>query len=132
MESKGSRTPRVKGDTSLVSSVGLGMEDASTGFALDATGDLVRIVSRLTQDIERFDSMVSYHRNLIQQQGADLAGFNDKPLRRQTQLISARAAEIAIRAQSALDELHALSVTAEPLPPLSAQPLSESSRRHHS
>ena len=110
MEPKGPRAPRVKGTVNLVSSVARGLENAPTGFAYDAGGELVRIVSRLTHDIERFDSMIRDQRHLLQQYGGELGAFDDKLIRRQSRRISARAAEIVTRAHGALEELHGLSL----------------------
>lgn len=93
-----------------MSSVGHGPENAPTGFAYDAAGDLVRIVSRLTKDIERFDSMIRDQRHMLQQYGSDLGTVDETLIRRQSMRISARAAEIATRAQGALEELHGLSL----------------------
>lgn len=121
MDSKGPRTPRLRGAVNVVSSVGHGLENAPTGYAYDAAGDLVRIVSRLTKDIERFDSMVRDQRHMLQQYGSDLGTVDDRLIRRQSMRISARAAEIATRAQGALEELHGLSFVD-----------SESSQGHHS
>jgi hypothetical protein len=132
MAGKGPRAPRVKGRANLVSSVGYGQENTSTGFGFGPTGDLVRIVSRLTQDIERFDSMIRDQRQLLEQQGADVAGIDDRLLRLQSKRISARAAEIANRAQGALEELRGLSQTGERLAPAPPEHESESSPEHHS
>jgi hypothetical protein len=114
MEHKEPRAPRVKGKVKVVSSIGYSPENASTGYGFDAAGDLVRIVSRLTQDIELFDSMIRDQRHQLLQQGGDLAALDDERLRRQTKRISVRAAEIATRAQGALDELRGLSFSGEP------------------
>jgi hypothetical protein len=55
----------VKGDVNAMSSVGYGRENASTGSGFDIAGELVRIVSQLAQDIERFDSMIRDQRHML-------------------------------------------------------------------
>ena len=114
MESKGSRAPRIKSQANAVSSVGSGYENASTGFGSDAAGELVRIVSRLAEDIERFDSMIRDQRHLLQQHGANLGRPDDRLLRRQSRRISVRAAEIATKTQGALEELRGFSLPVRP------------------
>jgi hypothetical protein len=99
-----------------VSSVGYGRENASAGFGFDAAGDIVRIVSQLAQDIERFDSMIRDQRHLLQQHRANVGRPDDRDLRRQTRRITIQAAEIATRTQGALDELRGLSESSQPNP----------------
>ena len=122
MEPKGSRAPRIKGQVNAVSSVGYGHDTASAGFGFDAAGELVRIVSQLAQDIERFDSMIRDQRHLLQQHGANLGRPDDRLLRRQSRRISVHAAEIATRTQGALEELRGFSL------PVHSDAVSESSQ----
>jgi hypothetical protein len=119
--SKGSRVPRVKGRVNAVSSVVYG-QNASTGFGFDAAGELERIVSRLAQDIERFDSMIRDQRHLLQQHGANLGRPDERILILQSKRISVQAAEIATRTQGALEELRGFSL------PLHPDTVSESSQ----
>jgi hypothetical protein len=105
-----------------VSSVGYSHENASTGFGFDSAGELVRIVSQLAQDIERFDSMIRDQRHLLQQHGADMGRPDDRLLRRQSRRISLHAAEIATRTQGALEELRGFS------PPARSDTASEASQ----
>jgi hypothetical protein len=114
VESMGARAPRIKGQVNAVSSVGYGREYASTDFGFDPAGELVRIVSRLAQDIERFDSMIRNQRHLLQQHSADLGRPDDRLLHRQSKRISIQAAEIATRTQGALEELRSMSETPQP------------------
>jgi hypothetical protein len=109
VEPKRPRAPQVKSQVNAVSSVGYGHENASSGYGFDAAGELVRIVSRLTQDIEEFDSMIRNQRHLLQQYGANLGRPDERLLRRQTRRINVHAAEIATRAQGALEELRGFS-----------------------
>ena len=97
-----------------MSSVGYGHENPSTGCGFDGAGELVRIVSRLAEDIERFDSMIRDQRHLLQQHGANLGRPDDRLLRRQSRRISVRAAEIATKTQGALEELHGFSLPVRP------------------
>jgi hypothetical protein len=99
-----------------VSSVGYSHDNAPTGFGFDAAGELVRIVSQLAQDIERFDSMIREQRHLLQQHRANVGRPDDRVLRRQTRRISAHADEIASRTQGALEELRSLSESSQPHP----------------
>jgi hypothetical protein len=124
--SKGSRAPRVKGRVNAVSSVGYGHENASTGFGFDAVGELERIVSRLAQDIERFDSMIRDQRHLLQQHAANLGRPDERVLRLQSRRISVQAAEIASRTQGAIEELRGFSL------PLRSDTVSESSQTNPS
>jgi hypothetical protein len=105
-----------------VSSVGYSHQNASTGFGFDAAGELVRIVSQLAQDIERFDSMIRDQRHLLQQHGANLGRPDERVLRLQSKRISVQAAEIATRTQGALEELRGFSL------PLRSDSESESSQ----
>jgi hypothetical protein len=110
MMAKGSRNRHVKSILNVVNSFGRGVEPAPTPFAFDAAGgDLARIVSQLTHDVERFDSMIRNQRHLLQHHDADLGAFDDRLIRRQSRRISAVAAEIVTRARGALEELRGLS-----------------------
>jgi hypothetical protein len=89
-----------------MSSVGRSPEPATAGFAFGGAGDdLVRILSRLTQEVERFDSMIHNQRDLLRQHGAHPAAFDDRLIRLKSKRISAGATEIVTRARTALREL---------------------------
>jgi hypothetical protein len=93
-----------------VSSFGRGLEPAPTRVVFDvAGGDLVRILSQLTREVERLDSMIRNQRHLLQKSDADLGAFDDRLIRRQSRRISAGAAEIVTQATCALEELRGLS-----------------------
>ena len=105
-----------------MSSIGYGHENPSTGFGFDGAGELVRIVSQLAQDLEKFDSMIRNQRHLLQQYGANLGRPDERLLRRQSRRISVHAAEIATRTQGAIEELRGFSL------PVSSDTMSESSQ----
>jgi hypothetical protein len=79
-----------------------------TGSPVQAS-DLVRIVAELTADIERFDSVISSQRQLLQKPLPDLAPGGDAQLREESDRISSSAAAILERARGALAELRSLS-----------------------
>lgn len=86
--------------------------------ALDAARyDLVRIVSQLTLDFERFELMVSDERHLLQQDAGRPAAFDDDEIRDRSNRIAVGAAEIATSVRGALDELWRLSRVTEITPP---------------
>ena len=73
---------------------------------LDGAGpDLVRIVTRLTEEVQRFDSMVLRQRKLVEHLAGHLNDLENDQLNRQSERISAEAAEVAACARQALDEL---------------------------
>jgi hypothetical protein len=97
---------------------------AAPPFALDtAREDLVRILSRLTQDVERFEWMVEHEWHLLQQHAAQRVAFEDDEIRNPSRRISAGAAELAASARAALEELQRLPWVTE-LAPLET-------REHH-
>jgi hypothetical protein len=67
--------------------------------------DLVGILSQLTQEVERLDSIIQSQRYLIQLDGADMGPFHDRLMHRQSKRIRAGAADMATRALSALEQL---------------------------
>jgi hypothetical protein len=71
----------------------------------NAGDDLVGTLSQLTHEVERFDSMISSQRHLLQLDGANLGPFHDRLIRRQSKYIRAGAAEMVTRALGALEEL---------------------------
>lgn len=72
-------------------------------------GDLVRILTKLTDDVERFDSVVLSQRKVLEHLEVDNDQFN-----RQAERISAEAAQVVARARQAIDELSRLAEPAEP------------------
>jgi hypothetical protein len=97
-----------------MSSLGRGLEQTSARFVFDASGDdLMRILSELTQDVERFDSMIRNQRDLLRQHGIHPGAFEERLIRLKSKRISADAAEIATRARSALDGLRGLAHAGE-------------------
>lgn len=68
----------------------------------------MRILSKLTDDLERFDAIVLRQRNMIEH-GVRLLGAPDgEQVRRGTETIGAEAVHLAARARQALDELRIL------------------------
>ena len=65
--------------------------------------DLVRILTKLTDDVERFDSMVLSQRKVLDHPDVDNDQFN-----RQAERISAEAAQVVACARQAIDELSRL------------------------
>jgi hypothetical protein len=71
-----------------------------------SAGDgVVGILSELTQELERFDSVICNQRYLLQLDGADMGPFHDRLIRRQSKYIRAGAAAMVTRALGALEEL---------------------------
>jgi hypothetical protein len=73
-------------------------------------GDLVRILTKLTDDVERFDSMVLNHRKVLEH----LDELDNDQFNRQAERIKAEAAQVVACARQALDELSRLAEPAEP------------------
>ena len=73
------------------------------------TSDLVRIVTELTEDIARFDSIISSERRELERHSSDLAAGNEGQLRLEADTIHRSAAAILERARRALAELRTLS-----------------------
>ena len=97
-----------------MSSVGRDLQGPSKRFAIDAAGDdLVGILSRLTRQVERFDSMICHQRDLLRQHGAHPAAFDDRIVRLKARRISAGANEIVTHARTALDQLRDLESAGE-------------------
>ena len=93
------------------------LERAPTRVALDsARDDLVRILLRLTKDVERFESMVNDQRQLLQKHAAQPGAFDNDDIRHQSMRISVSAAELAASASGTLEELQRLSRVNEPAP----------------
>lgn len=67
-------------------------ERAGTDFGNGA--DLVRILSKLTSDVERFDMMIGAHRNLLEQRMAHGGAVDDMELNSLTDQLSHEAAEM--------------------------------------
>ena len=71
----------------------------------DAGDNLVRILAKLTSDVERFDSMVVVQRKMLEERSLD-----DERLSHQSEQLSLEAAEIITHARQALEQLRHLSV----------------------
>ncbi len=82
----------------------------------DADDDLVRILMKLTSDVERFDSMVMLQRKMLEQRAAHIGAFDDDQLNRQSERISLEAAEMVTCARQALKQLRRLAEPTKPLP----------------
>jgi hypothetical protein len=81
----------------------------------DAGSDLVRILTKLTSDVERFDSMVVLHRKVLEQRSGPVGAFDDDELNRRSQRISLEAADMVTSARQALEQLRRLGEPTKPL-----------------
>lgn len=70
--------------------------------------DVVRILSKLTDDLERFDLIVLRQRHMIERGVRRLGEPDGEQVRRGTEEIGAEAVHLAARARQALDELRLL------------------------
>jgi hypothetical protein len=97
-----------------VSSFGRGLELSPTVSEVHYAGDdLVRILSRLSQDVEQFDSMIQTQRHRLQKHGVDPWPLDDAMIRRYAKRMRAEANEMVTRALSALEELNSLGYAGE-------------------
>lgn len=74
----------------------------------NARDDLVRILSRLTNDVERFDSAVLRQREMIEHLAGHVGELGNDQLYRHSERISFEAAEMVACARQALEELSRL------------------------
>jgi len=81
---------------------------------VDAGDDLVRIVTKLTKDLERFDALLLLHRKMLEQRAAVQAGRPDSQLTRQSEQLSQEAAQMVASVRQALEELGELAQTTTP------------------
>ena len=79
-----------------------------------AGADLVRIVTRLTDEVQHFDSMVLRQRKLLEHLAGHLNDLDDDQLNRQAERISVEAAQVVACARQALDELSQIAEPGEP------------------
>lgn len=79
-----------------------------------AGADLVRILTKLTDDVERFDSIVLNHRKVLEHLAGHLNELDNDQFNRQAERISAEAAQVVACARQALDELSRLAEPAGP------------------
>lgn len=82
-----------------------------------AGDDLVRILTKLTSDVERFESMVLRHRRMLEQLADHSVDLDHDQINRQSERISLAAANLVASARQALDQLSLLAEPAKPLPP---------------
>jgi hypothetical protein len=81
---------------------------------LEAGDDLVRIVTKLTSDLERFDALLILHRKMLEQRSAGQSGLGDTQLTRQSERLSQEAANMVVSIQQALEQLRELSQASKP------------------
>lgn len=81
-----------------------------------AGDDLVRIVSQLERDVERFGSRVRSHRQLIEHHAIRVGPSAGDLINRDSKRVSDEAAHVAMKARRALDELHQLAQLGERAP----------------
>jgi len=72
--------------------------------------DLVRIVAKLTSDLERFDALLIRHRKMLEHQTAG----GSEMLTRQSERLSQEAANMVASVQEALKQLRELSQATKP------------------
>ncbi|HTE86779.1 MAG TPA: hypothetical protein VK821_18850 [Dehalococcoidia bacterium] len=77
---------------------------------MDAGDDLVRIVAKLTSDLERFDALLLLHRKMLEHQTAG----GSEMLTRQSERLSREAADMVGSVQEALKQLRELSHATKP------------------
>jgi hypothetical protein len=82
---------------------------------VQAGDDLVRILTKLTRDVERFDSAVLRQRRLLEHLAGHVSDLDTSQLHLHSERISLEAAEMVACARQALEQL---SVLAEPTPSL--------------
>jgi hypothetical protein len=70
--------------------------------------DIVRVLVRLTDDVERFDSMLVLQRRIIEERARRTGDADDEQLGREAHAIGLEAAGLVMRAREALDELRRL------------------------
>jgi phage shock protein A len=82
------------------------LQSARSRHVLEGTSDdLVRILTKLTTDLERFDSMVLSQRKMLEHLAGDLGDFDNDQINRQSERISLEAAEMVASARQALEQL---------------------------
>ena len=77
---------------------------------VDAGDDLIRIVTKLTSDLERFDALLLRHRKMLEH---PTAGGSDV-LTRQSERLSQDAANMVTSVQEALKQLREVSRATKP------------------
>jgi hypothetical protein len=82
----------------------------------EAGDDLTRILTKLTSDVERFDSMVGLHRKMLEEPARQIGAFDEDQLNRQSERISLEAGEMVRCACQALEQLRQLAEPTKPLP----------------
>ena len=102
------------GNLAALSDVGRGEGSARTRLGLHGASDeLVRTLFQLTQNVQRFDSMIRNQQHLLRRHGKDPKAIDNKLIRRQSRRISSEASELLTRANGALEELRRLSQVGE-------------------
>ena len=76
--------------------------------------DFVRILTKLASDVERFDSMVVHHREVLVQITEAISASDDDELNRRSERISIEAAEMVTSARQALEQLRRLGEATRP------------------
>jgi hypothetical protein len=76
--------------------------------------DFVRILTKLTSDVERFDSMVVHHREVLEQLAEAISARDDDELSRRSERITIEAADMVATARQALEELRRLGEATKP------------------
>jgi hypothetical protein len=93
---------------------------ARDGSLAHPRDDLVRVLLKLTDEVERFDSMILLQRRIIEDRAAHPGELDDEEVNREAQAISTEAAELVVRARQALDELRRLGELTRSATPVAA------------
>ena len=78
------------------------------------TTDLVRILAKLTDEVERFDSVVLNHRKMIEHLAGHLGDLDTDQFNRQAERVSVEAAQMVACARQALAQLNSLADPSAP------------------
>lgn len=78
--------------------------------------DLARILINLTADVERFDSLITVERKLLEQGGVEGSAFGNDQLDGQWEALSLEAAQMVSCARQALERLRQMWEVAAPPP----------------
>jgi chromosome segregation ATPase len=79
----------------------------------DSGDDLVHILSQLTDDVERFDSIIRDQRRRLEEHRARLAAAEQEQIGRHRRRMRASAEQMVTRAKGAVDQVRGLATVTE-------------------
>jgi phage shock protein A len=85
------------------------------------SSDLIRILAKLTDEVERFDSTVVSHRKMLEHLAGHLSDLDNDQFTRQAERLTVEAAEMVACAHQALEQLHRLAEPSQPFALRAAQ-----------